>query len=368
MPPYAAFHLGIHRLPKYLLTSIRNEKGQLSLGVSIVAKSTVNIMAERKFNLTPSYSDEFDYNNSFTTEEVTYASSTRMWETFETQYYWDTWAVVYLIIGIIGTVANLILLVLLLKTKEKTTSFTVIVGSMAISDMLFLTVYLVYDWAYYTLNYDVILTNIFGCKTMHALWISTLYMDSFLVIDLIIERVTNAYFPLLIKLFSRRNTGLVAVSCSVIAAFIFNVHYMIRVEYVSYQLPNDNTTFYYCGVYDEEYFYYQYLTSYTILFFVVFLPSMVILVGNVFLIKALCKSANVSVHQQNREKRDKIVYVIMIGTMFLLLNIPYIVYATEFIRVEQLHEDIAITMRLLYHSLKCLIFILYKRSFKMCCF
>ena len=244
MPPYAAFHLGLHRLQKYMLTSIRNEKGQLSLGVSIVAKSTVNIMAERKSNLTPSYSDEFDYNHSFTTE-VTYANSTRtgMWETFETPYNWDTWAVVYLIIGIIGTVANLILLVLLLKTEEKTTSFTVIVGSVAISDMLFLTVYLVYDWAYYTLNYDVLLTNIFGCKTMHALWISTLYIDSFLVIDLIIERVTNAYFPLLIKLFSRRNTGFVAVSCSVIAPFIFNVHYMIRFEYVSYQLPNDNITF-----------------------------------------------------------------------------------------------------------------------------
>ena len=27
MPPYAAFHLGLHCLPKYLLTGIKNEKG-----------------------------------------------------------------------------------------------------------------------------------------------------------------------------------------------------------------------------------------------------------------------------------------------------------------------------------------------------
>ena len=29
MPPNAAFHLGLHRLPKYMFTSIQNEKGYL---------------------------------------------------------------------------------------------------------------------------------------------------------------------------------------------------------------------------------------------------------------------------------------------------------------------------------------------------
>ena len=28
MPPYAAFHLGLHCLPKYLLTGIQNENGE----------------------------------------------------------------------------------------------------------------------------------------------------------------------------------------------------------------------------------------------------------------------------------------------------------------------------------------------------
>ena len=27
MPPYASFHLGLHCLPKYLFTSIQNDKG-----------------------------------------------------------------------------------------------------------------------------------------------------------------------------------------------------------------------------------------------------------------------------------------------------------------------------------------------------
>ena len=27
MPPYAAFHLGLHCLPKYLFTGMQNEKG-----------------------------------------------------------------------------------------------------------------------------------------------------------------------------------------------------------------------------------------------------------------------------------------------------------------------------------------------------
>ena len=31
MPPYAAFHLGLHCLPKYLLTGIQNEKGEVKL-------------------------------------------------------------------------------------------------------------------------------------------------------------------------------------------------------------------------------------------------------------------------------------------------------------------------------------------------
>ena len=35
MPPYAAFHLGLHNLPKYLFTGIQKEKGkenQLTVG------------------------------------------------------------------------------------------------------------------------------------------------------------------------------------------------------------------------------------------------------------------------------------------------------------------------------------------------
>ena len=31
MPPYVAFHLGLHCLPKYLFTSYQNEKGQANL-------------------------------------------------------------------------------------------------------------------------------------------------------------------------------------------------------------------------------------------------------------------------------------------------------------------------------------------------
>ena len=327
-------------------------------------------MADRKFNVTFS-NDEYaqttmDYNSSFSTEVyMYYASSTVMWDTFETPYGWDKWAVIGLVMAIIGTVANLVLLVSLLKTKEKKTSFTIIVGATAVSDILNFALYLVYDWAYDTLNFDVLSMSRFTCKAVYALWKSMFYMDSFLVIDLTIERLISAYFPRLIKLFSRRSTGMVAVGCSVVAAFIFNVHYVVQLDLYLYQFPYDNATYYVCTSNEVEYFDFIQLDVYFVSFLGAFLPSMVIIIGNVFLIKALCKSAKISASTGepylSQDKRDKFVYVLLIGAMYILTFIPDALLANNVIPFEQLYFDIYMIMWLLYHSLKCFIYILNKR-------
>ena len=330
-------------------------------------------MAERKTNFTDSYVDDdhtMDYNNSFSTDENYAVISTNSADVFS-RYGWTFWSVFQLIIIIVGTAANGVMLAVLLKNKGKKTSNTVYVGAMAVNDIICLNVHLVYDWTYEHINYDVNITSRFTCKFMHALWSSTFYITGWLVIGLTMERLTYAYFPRMIKLFSRRMTGVIAISCIVCAAFVTNLHYMVQYDLYEGQHPNDNTTIYICAADNDYEKYIDLYSSYVFFFLAGILPCMCILIGNAYTIQTLCKSIKAPVptgqRQISLENRDILVFTVMISIMFLFMEMPYTVSVSFYMHFHTPFVDMIKIIWLLNQSLKCFAYILYQRSFRMRC-
>ena len=330
-------------------------------------------MAERKSNFTISYVDDdhtMDHNNSFSTDENYAVISTNNTNVF-LGYGWTFWSVFQLIIIIVGTAANALMLVVLLKNKGKKTSNTLYVGAMVVNDIICLNVHLVYVWTYENINYDVNSTSRFTCKFMQALWSSTFYITGWLVIGLTTERLTYAYFPRMIKLFSRRMTGVIAISCVVCAAFVINLHYMVQLDLYPDQHPNDNTTIYFCAL--DSYYgeFINLYSSYVFFFLAGILPCMCILIGNSYTIQALCKSIKAPVptgqRQISLENRDMLVFTIMISIMFLFMEMPFTVSVSFYMHFQTSFLDMITTIWLLNHSLKCFVYILYKRSFRIRC-
>ena len=324
-------------------------------------------------NSTVSFVDDdktMDTNNGFSTD-VNSAMSTSWGRTgVFSGYGWDFWAICFLSIIIIGTVANSFMLAVLVKDKRKKTSTTVYLGAMAGNDIICLNLNLIYSWLHYLINYDVFQMSWFGCKFMDALSTSTDLIRAWLVTALTIERLIYLYFPRMIKLFSRRMTGIIVISFVVFGPFLLNIHYIIRNEWIVISSPSDNTTYYYCNEdmknYNEFIDMYE---RYIFFFFGGICPSLCILIGNAVFVKALCRSVKTPVSSGQRhvsaDNRDMIVCTIMISIMFLSMDMPRTLgFSFDLFNSYGVATG---TIWLFNLSLKCYVYILYTRKVHITC-
>ena len=287
-------------------------------------------------------------------------------------YGWDFIRVLQLTIIIVGTIANICLIVLLVKDKEKKTSATLYLGAIAVNDTVYmLAVFLVYYWLYDLINFSVETTSSFGCKITLTLDATTDTLSAWLVITLITERLIYLYFPRITKLFSRRVTGMSVIIMLLFIAFIVNCHYILWYEVISFRSETDNTTFYYCVAARLQLL--EYVAIYEEYIFSILCglcPVVCILIGNIFFAKALYRSVwnterNGHGNVNEGKDRDLLVCTMVISILFLILDVP--LTADNTFNLFQSDTFILMTMSLIYRSIKLFVYILYKRSFRLYC-
>ena len=285
-----------------------------------------------------------------------------------TGFGWDFFRIFHLIIVIIGTVANVCLIVMLVKDKEKKTSATLYLGAMAANDIVMLVVYLVFYWLYMLIAFDFDSTSSVGCKITSTLNATTQTLSAWLVIVLIIERLIYFYFPRITKIFTRRMTGIFVTIMTMCVAFIFNTHFTWY-EVESFRSQTDNTTKYRCVANRRRLF--EYATLYETYIFSILsglCPVVCILIGNVFFVKTLYRSFMTT--EQNRHanidlgrNRDLLVCTMMISILYLFVDVPRI-FDNSF---NLLFTDkfIFLTLWLIVRSIKLFVYILYYRGFRL---
>ena len=311
-----------------------------------------------------------DFNNSVLTNgsSVTATDSNDEYNSF--------WNILLFTIIVLGTGANVTMLALLIKEKGKKTSFTVYVGAIAVNDIL----YLIFDVLYFKLNtmfnYDMASVNIFTCKLMFFIPNTVYLMDGWFLCALTTERLINAYFPRMTTLFSRRMTGITTVLFTICTSFFIMLHSLMHVDLYPEKQFMDGTILYGCGVVnlyegDEYVHFFSLYVKFVLPLIVGALPGLCILVENVVLIKALCQSLTGSSSTRKKiciENRDMYVFTTMISTIFLLMEIPCMVinfYYTETGGTS--FDNIFAIILLLSHSVKCLVYIIYKRTVRIRC-
>ena len=311
--------------------------------------------------------------NGVATEVYAFVTQITPFDPFEVNfkgYGWDFISIFHLSIIIFGTVSNACLVALLIKDKGKKTSATVYFGAMAVCDTIQLVVFMVYEWLYRLMYFDVEDTSSFACKFIVTLECIANTLSPWLVIALIIERLIYLYFPRMTKLFNRRMTGICVIGMLVTIWYLFNSHYMLWFDLKGVVSQVDNTTTYICKTDSIN------LMEYTVLYKKYILPILCgicpvvcILIGNVFFIKALYFSATTRIKngraQIQGEHRDMLVCTMMISVLFLILDTPLTV--ADAFNLFPYEVYIRPTLPLLYCSVKLFVYILYKNSFRVRC-
>ena len=284
------------------------------------------------------------------------------------------WNILYIVIICFGIVANITMLVLLVKEKVKKTSYTVYVAAIVVNDIIYLIIVFLTTSLFACFEIDILTTSTFVCKSLPVIINSSRALHGLLVLALTTERLFHAYFLRMTKLFERRNTGIVAVFLVVCVAAFLNIHYVLHLD-VFYTLSVDDApNMIVCGIvylykWDQFPDYHNNIYNRVVdpLLFGC-LPGLFILVGNVFVTKALCQSlgAPASTRRFSVKHWEMYVFTIMVSVMFLCIDVPVMV--SHLVSAESAFDDGKNTLMLLNHSVKCLVYtIIYKRTIRMCC-
>ena len=308
-----------------------------------------------------------DYNNTFSTDvyNVT-TTSTPIHDDYSLSSYLRFWSFLRLIILVIGIVANIAFMVVLVKEKEKKTSYTVYVGAVVVNDIIFLVETLLYGSLFDLLDYDIEAANTFICKFQNFIFFSVRILNGWLVVLITTERLLHAYFPRMTKLFDRRMPGLIAVFLIVCGILFINLHYILHLDLRDFHL-SDGTVIVICDVvilyYGDQYAEYYTLHDQVIIpIIAVIIPGACVIIGNIILMKAFCKSLRAPCATRRISVRDRDMYVFttMLSVMFLCIDIPVIVFFHYIIHTA--FKNVLNILLALNHSLKCFVYILYKKK------
>ena len=134
----------------------------------------------------------------------------------------------------IGTGGNITWVVLLIKENGKKTSTTILAGAVAANDITIHVFWFLFEMLYTTFNYDITSTSLFACKFVYFMKNSMFFMPGWFVLALTTERLISVYFPRMIKLFSRRMTGISITICIVCASLFLKLHFYYTLTCIRY--------------------------------------------------------------------------------------------------------------------------------------
>ena len=148
------------------------------------------------------------------------------------------WKVVPPILLILGTLGNVLTIVVLMRGKTRRSSTAIYLTALACSDLLVLYTGLLRQWIKYMYDIDVRHLSVAGCKIHVYLVYSGTQLSSWLLVAVTSERFVGVWCPHKVKMGCTPVTagGVVGVICFVIGAL--NVHWLYGKGDLEYTFQN----------------------------------------------------------------------------------------------------------------------------------
>ncbi|ELT97234.1 hypothetical protein CAPTEDRAFT_211420 [Capitella teleta] len=263
---------------------------------------------------------------------------------------------VTLTLFIVGTIGNLLTLVVMQTKEYRKSPSSVVLGSLAVVDTAVLMTSLLTIGLSGVPELNITAHNVASCKILTYLTSVFMHLSPALVVTMTIERLISIFAPFHAKTLCTKYRMMIAVGIVTLLCALVNVFILVYVT----KIPGGYNG---CGVSAEyEYLYYSVWpwVDFTVS---TFLPSLVIVSGNILILRQVLGSSK-DAGVQTRAHRSMSITLILISVCFVILTWPscvlHILHSTPlFIKPTPTAELLITVTMLMFISNSSVNFFLY---------
>ncbi|XP_053395768.1 neuromedin-U receptor 2-like [Mercenaria mercenaria] len=266
------------------------------------------------------------------------------------------WKTVPPIFIALGTMGNLLTIVVLMRSKSRVSSTAIYLSALAVSDLLVLWTGLLRQWINYMFDIDVRHLSVAGCK----IHIFTVYFatqcSSWLLVAVTSERFVGVWLPHKVKRGCTPRIAIVTISVIVGCLMLLNVHWLygMGVKVIVY---NNVTYEFKCNsIYDHYYDFLGFKWPWIDLCFFSLGPFTVLLIGNISIIVRVLISKhktrtqiaplNGGVGAKKSDKTSQLTaMLVVLNVVFFVCTIPisiYLIGEPHWLKTLETYHDLAV--------------------------
>ena len=266
---------------------------------------------------------------------------------------WKTIPPIFLVLGTLG---NLLTIVVLMRSKSRLSSTALYLSALAVSDLLVLWLGLLRQWLIYMFDIDVRHLSEAGCKIHIFLVYFATQCSSWLLVAVTSERFIGVWLPHKVKQGCTPRVAIVTISVIIASLMLLNVHwfYGMGVRVITY---NNVTYEFKCNsIYDHYYDFLGFKWPWIDLCFFSLGPFTILLVGNVSIIVRVLVSkhktrtqiapSNGGTANKKSDKTSQLTaMLVLLNVVFMTCTIPisvYLIGEPNWLEKLETYHDLAI--------------------------
>ncbi|XP_060586420.1 neuromedin-U receptor 2-like [Ruditapes philippinarum] len=266
---------------------------------------------------------------------------------------WKTIPPIFLVLGTLG---NLLTIVVLMRSKSRLSSTALYLSALAVSDLLVLWLGLLRQWIIYMFDIDVRHLSEAGCKIHIFLVYFATQCSSWLLVAVTSERFIGVWLPHKVKQGCTPRIAIVTISVIVGSLMLLNAHwfYGMGVKVIVY---NNVTYEFKCNsIYDHYYDFLGFKWPWIDLCFFSLGPFTILLFGNVSIIVRVLISkhktrtqiapSNVGAANKKSDRTSQLTaMLVVLNVVFIICTIPisiYLIGEPNWLKKLETYHDLAV--------------------------
>ncbi|XP_053395950.1 neuromedin-U receptor 2-like [Mercenaria mercenaria] len=257
---------------------------------------------------------------------------------------------------VLGTLGNLLTIVVLMRSKSRMSSTALYLSSLAVSDLLVLWTGLLRQWINYMFDVDVRHFSVAGCKIHVFLVYFATQCSSWLLVAVTSERFIGVLLPHKVKQGCTTRIAIVTISIIVGSLMLLNVHWFYGMG-ASVTVYNNITYQFKCSsIYDHYYDFLGFEWPWIDLCIFSLGPFTILLIGNISIIVRVLVSkhktrtriaplnAGLGVNRSGKTSQLTVMLVLL-NVVFFTCTIPisiYLIGEQEWLRTLETYHELAI--------------------------
>lgn len=266
------------------------------------------------------------------------------------------WKTIPPILLVLGTVGNVLTIIVLIRSKSRTSSTAMYLLALAVSDLLVLWTGLLRQWIKYMFDIDLRHFSETGCKIhVFFVYLST-QCSSWLLVAVTLERFVGVWLPHKVKQGCTPRIAAVIICLVVVCLMLLNVHWFYGMG--MYTILHENVTYQFnCNpVYDHYLDFVGFKWPWIDLCVFSLVPFTILLLGNISIIVRVLVSKhktrrriaplNTAASVQKDDKTTQLtLLLVMLNLVFFICTIPisiYLIGEPKWIKKLETYHDLAV--------------------------